>query len=130
MRGLEGRWPGIAMKLNALATIAYRGAPNDGSAWTKGDCSLRVLREGRSRTRRPPYAPRRAFVTIRTFGTTLTSDARAANGADPVICRRETAELNRIRATPDLVDAKHFASAVTCDAVKPQAARLLESLKE
>jgi hypothetical protein len=58
------------------------------------------------------------------------SDARAANGADPVVCRRETAELNRIRATPDLVDAKHFASAVTCDALKPQAARLLESLKE
>jgi hypothetical protein len=58
------------------------------------------------------------------------SDARASNGADPVICRRETAELNRIRATPDLVDAKHFASAVTCDALKPQAARLLESLKE
>ena len=58
------------------------------------------------------------------------SDARAANGADPVICRRETAELNRIRATPDLVDAKHFASAVTCDVLKPQAARLLDSLKE
>jgi hypothetical protein len=58
------------------------------------------------------------------------SDARAANGADAVICRRETAELNRIRATPDLVDAKHFASAVTCDALKPQAARLLDSLKE
>ena len=58
------------------------------------------------------------------------SDARAADGVDPVICRRETAELNRIRATPDLVDAKHFSSAVTCDALKPQAARLLESLKE
>ena len=58
------------------------------------------------------------------------SDARAADGVDPVICRRETAELNRIRATPDLVAAKHFASAVTCDALKPQAARLLESLKE
>jgi formylglycine-generating enzyme required for sulfatase activity len=24
----------------------YRGAPNDGSAWTNGDCSLRVLRGG------------------------------------------------------------------------------------
>jgi hypothetical protein len=58
------------------------------------------------------------------------SDARAANGADPVICRRETAELNRIRATPDLVGAKRFASAVTCDALKPQAARLLDSLRE
>ena len=26
--------------------LTYRGAPNDGSAWTKGDCSLRVLRGG------------------------------------------------------------------------------------
>ena len=25
---------------------SYRGAPNDGSAWTNGDCSLRVLRGG------------------------------------------------------------------------------------
>ena len=25
---------------------SYRGAPNDGSAWTSGDCSLRVLRGG------------------------------------------------------------------------------------
>jgi hypothetical protein len=58
------------------------------------------------------------------------SDAPAPNGADPVACRRETAELNRIRATPDLSDAKSFASAMTCDALKPQAARLLESLKE
>jgi formylglycine-generating enzyme required for sulfatase activity len=24
----------------------YRGAPKDGSAWTNGDCSLRVLRGG------------------------------------------------------------------------------------
>jgi formylglycine-generating enzyme required for sulfatase activity len=26
--------------------LSYRGAPNDGSAWTSGDCSLRVLRGG------------------------------------------------------------------------------------
>lgn len=58
------------------------------------------------------------------------SDAPAGNGADPAACRRETAELNRIRATPDLSDAKRFASAMTCDALKPQAARLLESLEE
>ena len=25
---------------------SYRGAPTDGSAWTTGDCSLRVLRGG------------------------------------------------------------------------------------
>ena len=54
----------------------------------------------------------------------------APSGADPDACRRETAELNRIRATPDLSDAKRFASTVTCNALKPQAARLLESLTE
>jgi hypothetical protein len=58
------------------------------------------------------------------------SDAPTQEGADPVACRKETAELNRIRATPDLNDAKRFASVVTCDALKPQAARLLQSLTE
>jgi hypothetical protein len=53
-----------------------------------------------------------------------------ANGADPVACRREAAELNRIRAAPDLRKAKRFAGIVTCDVLKPQAARLLESLTE
>ena len=38
--------------------------------------------------------------------------------------------LNRVRATPDLSDAKRFASGVTCGALKPQVARLLESLGE
>jgi hypothetical protein len=58
------------------------------------------------------------------------SDAPISNGADPVACRRETTELNRIRAAPDLSEATRFASAVTCIALKPQAARLLESLRE
>jgi len=60
----------------------------------------------------------------------VTIDAPTANGTDSVACRRETPELHRIRATLDLGDANRFASAVTCDALKPQAARLLESLKE
>ncbi len=55
------------------------------------------------------------------------SDAPTAVGADPAECRRETAELNRVRATPDLGDAKRFASTVTCGALRPQVARLLES---
>jgi hypothetical protein len=59
-----------------------------------------------------------------------TSDVRTANRTDPVACRRETAELNRIRATPDLVDAERFASAETCEALKPQTARLLDSLSK
>ena len=60
----------------------------------------------------------------------VTIDAPTANGTDSVACRRETPELHRIRATLDLGDANRFASAVTCDALKPQAVRLLESLKE
>jgi hypothetical protein len=34
------------------------------------------------------------------------------------------------RKAPDLVDAKRFAGAMTCEALKPHAARLLESLRE
>jgi hypothetical protein len=55
------------------------------------------------------------------------SDAPTAIGVDPGACRRETAELNRVRSTPDLGDAKRFADTVTCDALRPQVARLLES---
>ncbi|HEY1782567.1 MAG TPA: hypothetical protein VGG79_19410 [Roseiarcus sp.] len=54
------------------------------------------------------------------------SSAPAA-GTDPAECRREEAELNRVRATPDLGDAKRFASTMTCGALRPQVARLLES---
>jgi hypothetical protein len=58
-----------------------------------------------------------------------TSDTPTAIETGPT-CRQETAELNRVRATPDLSDAKRFASGVTCGALKPQVARLLESLGE
>ena len=58
------------------------------------------------------------------------SSALSTNEADPVACRRETAELNNIRATLDLGEARRFASAVTCGVLKLQAARLLESLRE
>jgi hypothetical protein len=56
------------------------------------------------------------------------------NGADPGACRRETAELNRIRAAPATPNGS--ASVVTCDALKPQAAcpssrsRATEALNE
>jgi hypothetical protein len=36
-----------------------------------------------------------------------------------VACRRETPELHGIRATLDVGDANRFASAVTCEALKP-----------
>jgi hypothetical protein len=58
-----------------------------------------------------------------------TADTSTAIDGNPA-CQRETAELNRVRATPDLSDAKRFASAVTCGALKPQVARLLESFGE
>ena len=58
-----------------------------------------------------------------------TSDTPTAIETGPT-CREETAELNRVRATPDLSDAKRFASRVTCGALKPQVARLLENLGE
>jgi hypothetical protein len=58
------------------------------------------------------------------------SETRSPNRPDPSACRREMAELNRIRATLDLSEARRFASAATCEALKPQAARLLESLRE
>ena len=45
-------------------------------------------------------------------------------------CRQEAEELNRIRANRDDKEARRFAHNLTCDALKPQAARLLESLTE
>jgi hypothetical protein len=45
-------------------------------------------------------------------------------------CRREAEELSRIRANPSRSEAERFARNVTCDALKPQTARLLESLPE
>ena len=58
-----------------------------------------------------------------------TSDTPTAIETSPT-CRQEAAELNRVRATPDVSDAKRFANGVTCGALKPQVARLLESLGE
>jgi hypothetical protein len=39
----------------------------------------------------------------------VTIDAPTANGTDSAACRRETPELDRIRATLDLGDANRFA---------------------
>jgi hypothetical protein len=49
----------------------------------------------------------------------VTIDAPTASGTDSVACRRETPELHGIRATLDVGDANRFASAVTCEALKP-----------
>jgi predicted transglutaminase-like cysteine proteinase len=50
--------------------------------------------------------------------------------ADPAACQREAEELNRIRTNPERREAEGFARDMTCDALKPQAARLLESLAD
>jgi Caspase domain len=49
---------------------------------------------------------------------------------DPAACDREQEELNRLRANPNRRDAERFARGMTCQALKPQAARLLESLAD
>jgi uncharacterized caspase-like protein len=50
--------------------------------------------------------------------------------ADPAACEREKQELDRLRANPDRRDAERFARGMTCAALKPQAARLLDSLND
>jgi hypothetical protein len=50
--------------------------------------------------------------------------------ADPAACDKEKQELDRLRANPDRRDAQRFARAMTCAALKPQAARLLDSLTD
>ncbi|MGO9419949.1 hypothetical protein [Roseiarcus sp.] len=45
-------------------------------------------------------------------------------------CQGEAEELSRIRTNPNRREAESFAREMTCDALKPQAERLLESLAE
>ena len=58
-----------------------RGAPNDGSAWTNGDCSLRVLRGGSFADKVISVGSSARFVTTRTFDTMQTG-FRAARDLD------------------------------------------------
>jgi hypothetical protein len=54
-------------------------------------------------------------------------DSDAGNGT---ACEREKEELSRLRANPDRREAERFTRGMTCAALKPQAARLLESLTD
>ena len=45
-------------------------------------------------------------------------------------CASESAELARLRATPDSKAIKTFVASMTCSALKPQATRLIESLAD
>ena len=47
---------------------------------------------------------------------------------DAAACGREKEELTRLRANPDRQDAERFAREMSCDALKPQAERLLEKV--
>ena len=45
----RGPWSALTLPIEWVEdrwNPSYRSAPNDGSAWTSGDCSLRVLRAG------------------------------------------------------------------------------------
>jgi hypothetical protein len=44
------------------------------------------------------------------------------------VCKHEADELSRIRANPDRDAAQRFASELKCNSLRPQAARLLESI--
>jgi uncharacterized caspase-like protein len=50
--------------------------------------------------------------------------------ADPSACDREKQQLDRLRANPDRREAERLARGMTCAALKPQAARLLDSLND
>lgn len=52
--------------------------------------------------------------------------AGTGNGAE--ICRKEAVELTRIRSNPDRNSVQRFTRNMKCDALKAQAARLLESV--
>jgi hypothetical protein len=58
-------------------------------------------------------------------GVVAPGDSDATDGA---VCDREKEELSRLRANPDRGAAERFTRNMTCGALKPQAARLLESL--
>ena len=81
-------------------------------------------------------APRPLVGDVSTAAPAKANDVRAvvAPGdsapADAAACEREKEELARLRANPDRRDAKRFAQGMTCEALKPQAARLLESLTD
>ena len=87
---------------------------------------VRLLMESLNLTPESPgSSPSPAGDNVRGMSETTTGAA-----ADAEACHREAEELDRIRANPDRSHAERFASSVTCEALKPQAARLLESLAE
>jgi len=56
------------------------------------------------------------------------SATRAAAVGPEDACKRDAAALERLRANPDRAAAAQFAHTLTCESLRPQAARLLDSL--
>jgi hypothetical protein len=103
-----------------------------GLFWRDMDCEglrpqVRLLLESLNVT---PDSGGSATAPDEPKGRAAPFDTPIAVETNSAACQRETAELNRVRATPDFRDAKRFAGAVTCDALKPQVARLLASFGE
>jgi len=56
------------------------------------------------------------------------AEAAAPSAADSPACRQEADALSRLRANPDPQAVRRFAQELKCEALKPQVARLLESV--
>jgi hypothetical protein len=96
---------------------------------------VRLLMESLNLTPDSPPSPgdgQRRALDAPSTGNDVRGMSATTTGAaaDSAACRREAEELDRIRANPDRRLAERFARTVTCDALKPQAARLLESFTE
>ena len=137
-RGLEGDCAAQEAALERL-----RAEPSEESArqfWRNLQCErlrpqVRLLMESLNLAPDSPPSPgdgRRHALDAPSTGSGVRGMSTTTTGAaaDPGACRREAEELDRIRANPDRRLAERFARTVTCDALKPQAARLLESFTE
>ena len=94
---------------------------------TNGSCSPPMIGVGNSNI---SCSGKRPILDATRNGMRGNSGTTAGESANPGACEREAEELDRIRANPDRSHAERFARTVTCDALKPQAARLLESFTE
>jgi uncharacterized caspase-like protein len=63
-----------------------------------------------------------------TRGGALDAAATAQTLDMPSACKRDAAELARVRASPDRESALRFARELKCEDLRPQAARLLDSM--
>ena len=144
---LDSSLPGPTMAGDCGALEAaldrLRAEPSEEAArrfWRDLQCErlrpqVRLLMESLNLTPDSPPSPgdgQRRALDAPSTGNDVRGMSATTTGAaaDSAACRREAEELDRIRANPDRRLAERFARTVTCDALKPQAARLLESFTE